>query len=409
LGFLLGCLFLIDLSYLDHNKTTCGFLSDELYNWDKLIYTRNLATTMPAGDKHVSRRSYLKYAGTVGIAGVAGCTGDGNGNGGNGEGNDNDTNGGGGSQTEYDWTMAVAVGEGHAFEIGAQAFKEELESQSGGRFNIEVASGGAYGSEIEQMETCGAGGVELISQSIGVGTATIVSAKAFGTIGTAWVYEDPIWEHHLNVYEELDSRIDMQSSWENEGMTILADPIYAGERHVASNEVLKEPEDTEGIAIRVPQAPGWADYFGEIGFEPVSMPITEVYQALQTGQIQASEGEVMQLVSQSTQEVQDYYNITAHFPNGFFLVANADTYTSLSSEDQELVSEAAAAARQSANEEITQVEEDLMVELENSDEIEINRDANVEAFRERVRPVTAQWLEDNDAELSLEEIDDLAP
>jgi TRAP-type C4-dicarboxylate transport system substrate-binding protein len=139
------------------------------------------------------------------------------------------------------------------------------------------------------------------------------------------------------------------------------------------------------------------------------MPITEVYQALQTGQIQASEGEVMQLVSQSTQEVQDYYNITAHFPNGFFLVANVDTYNSLSSEDQELVSEAALAAEQTAFDEITQVEEDLMAELDEGDQIEINRDVNVEAFRELVRPVTEQWLEDNDAELSLEEIEELAP
>ncbi|MFC6875389.1 TRAP transporter substrate-binding protein [Halobellus marinus] len=351
------------------------------------------------------RRRFLKTVGAAGIAGVAGCAGNG---GGDGDGSGvTTTQGNGGGQQSYDWTIATAASEGHAFERAASAFKQELESMSDGRFSIDVASGGAFGGDVEQLETLQSGGIEMTSSGFVIVLNVEFDAPVIATLASSFIYQEPVWEHWLNMIEEVDNRIGMYDQLEESGAKILGDPNYAGMRHHTSNTAIRSASDTEGITIRVPELLGWHAIWSAIGFEPTSLALDEVYQALQAGTVSAAEGDPFQIAAESWDEVQSHLSFTSHYPTQNSLHINTNLYDDLPEEDQDLVSEAATSAGQNAAEEIRAAEEDQIESL--SESMTIVRNTELSSFREAATPAMERLIEENDAVLTLDEIQDLAP
>jgi TRAP-type C4-dicarboxylate transport system substrate-binding protein len=357
------------------------------------------------------RRRFLKTVGAAGIAGIAGCAGNGGGDGDGGSGGDGSgattTQGDGGNQQSYDWTIATAASEGHAFERAASAFKEELESMSDGRFSIEVASGGAYGGDVGQLETLQSGGIEMTSSGFVIVLNVEFDAPVIATIASSFIYQEPVWEHWLNMIKEVDNRIGLYDQLEESGAKILGNPNYAGMRHHTSNKPIRSASDAEGITIRVPELLGWHDIWSAIGFEPTALALDEVYQALQAGTVSAAEGDPFQIAAESWNEVQSHLSFTSHYPTQNSLHINSDLYNGLPEEDKQLVSEAATKAGQNAAEEVRAAEEDKIETL--SESMTIVRDTDMESFREAATPAMETLIEENDAVLTLDEIQDLAP
>lgn len=368
--------------------------------------------------KTSNRRNVLKSVGATGIVALAGCTGNGgNGDGGgDGDGNgggDGDGNGGGGTATDtdggsggqsYDWTMAAAVGEGHAFDIGAREFKSAIEELSDGRFTINVQVGGAYGGEVEQMETLAAGGVEMLSQSFGVSHA-VYHPEILGNTHVLFM-DDPIWGRWRELTNAAWERTNGRQKLADQGLTITSPLAYAGVRHTTSNKPIRTPSDTEGLKIRLPEVAMWPAVFSEFGFEPVSLAVDELYSALQQGTVDASEGEIYQVRSQNLNEVQSHYSMTAHFPNAYHFMINTDLYASLPEEDKQLVDEASTQAVESANEMVQDNEQEVIDDLTGSD-FTLVEDVDRAAFVEAAQGPIETYYEENNPPMSLEEVNEI--
>lgn len=338
---------------------------------------------------NISRRSVLKATGATsaaGITGLAGCVGNGDGDG------------------THEWTMAAAVSDGHPFVVAGEVFKEKLEAESDD-FEIEIVPGGSYGSEIEQMETLEAGGVEMLAQSTGVSVAVYYEQFA-AQRGYIFVWED--WEHYRTAFDATAEELDAYEHMENEGLKILTEPIYTGERHTFTVDTpVRTPEDAEGIAIRSPESTGWPESWSAIGFDPTAMPITEVYSALQTGTIQGGEGEAPQLIAENIYEVANYYSQTAHFYNAVWLMIRPDLFESLTEDEQQLIMDVAEETIPEAEERNEALEEEAIAQLEDEG-IEFIEDVDRESMAELVEPVVQNLIEENDAVFSLEELRDMA-
>lgn len=347
-----------------------------------------------------SRRAVLKAAGTVGTIALAGCSGDGNGDGDGGSGNGGSGDGG----ENYDWTMAAAVGEGHAFDIGAREFKSTIEELSDGRFSIDVQVGGAYGGEVEQMETLAAGGVEMLSQSFGVSHA-VYFPEILGNTHVLFM-DDPIWDRWRELVNAAWEASGGKQSLADQGLTITSPLAYAGIRHTTANQPIREPSDTEGIQIRLPEVAMWPDVFSEIGFEPVALAIDELYSALQQGTVQASEGEIYQVRSQNLNEVQSHYSMTEHFPNAYHFMINTDLYESLPDEDQQIVDEASQQAVESANQKVQENEGQVIDELTGGN-FQLVEDVDRAAFVDTAKGPIEAYYEQNETPMTLEEVNDI--
>lgn len=348
--------------------------------------------------KYSNRRNVLKAAGATGIVALAGCT-SGNNSGGTA------TNGGNGSSGEsYDWTMAAAVGKGHAFDLGAREFKSKIEELSDGRFTINVQVGGAYGGEVEQMETLAAGGVEMLSQSFGVSHA-VYHPKILGNTHVLFM-DDPIWERWRKLTNAAWERTNGKQVFADQGLTITSPLAYAGLRHTTSNQPIKKPSDIDGLKIRLPEVAMWPAVFSEFGFEPVALAVDELYSALQQGTVQASEGEIYQVRSQNLNEVQSHYSMTGHFPNAYHFIINTDLYESLPKEDQQLIDEASAQAVKAANERVKSNEGDLIDEL-TGENFTLIEDVDRAAFVEAAKGPIEAYYKENNPPMSLDEVNDI--
>ena len=88
--------------------------------------------------------------------------------------------------------------------------------------------------------------------------------------------------------------------------------------------------------IRVPAMPLWRDAFKELGYQTLTMAFSELFSALQTGQIDGSSGltaETTYLVGKDI--VKDWVQLNAHTSPGWFVI-NKETWESFTDEQRKI-------------------------------------------------------------------------
>lgn len=117
-----------------------------------------------------------------------------------------------------------------------------------------------------------------------------------------------------------------------------------GNRCVSNNvRPINSLADLKGLKLRLPTVSHYVRNFELLGAAPVTMPMTEIFTALQQGTIEGQENPPSTLLANGWYEVQDYLAMTNHQIAMNFVLFNEDFYNSMSAEDQAVVDEASAA------------------------------------------------------------------
>jgi len=162
---------------------------------------------------------------------------------------------------------------------------------------------------------------------------------------------------------------------------------YYGTRHVTSNNPVNTYTDLQGQKLRAANAPMYITMAEIMGGTATPMALGEVYLALQQGTIDAQENPIPTIASQKFYEVQDYINLTGHMIQGVMLLTSDATLNSLSEDQQEALRQAGKDAQAAVRDCVEQQEEDFLVEWEESGAITVNRDVDVDSFRERASEI----------------------
>lgn len=93
------------------------------------------------------------------------------------------------------------------------------------------------------------------------------------------------------------------------------------------------PEDLKGLRVRTP-SPAGAEMLEALGATPVSMPMGEVYEALERGAIDAAMAPFSTLADYSFHEVVESVTVGNFSATPFFGVMNTEAYNSLSDSDK---------------------------------------------------------------------------
>jgi len=137
--------------------------------------------------------------------------------------------------------------------------------------------------------------------------------------------------------DEAKAMLDTLSS---QGLVGL-DFTFAGNRHVLMKDGFAEtPDDLKGKKIRIVGSPAMQEYWEEVGAGPTSMPLTEVYQSLQTGVIDGIDIDLDALVTEKYYEQANYLTLTNQMTFPTVIVMSQKVYDGLSAEDQAIVREA---------------------------------------------------------------------
>lgn len=306
-----------------------------------------------------------------------------------GNGEDSETEEASGSSSGESITLQL----GHALSPGTpasdniDAVAENVAERTDGRVEFDIYPDSQLGSETEMLEQIQVGSMD--SGAIMVGSMQTLDMKmAIEDLPYMWADIENAREAYKGEFGE-----ELASIMEEQGMTKIG-YLEWGFRHVTNNEKpIVQPEDLEDMNIRVAETALRVDAFEQVGALPTVMAFSEVYGALQQGALDAQENPLANIVAPRFYEVQDYLSLTGHFYNTVMVVADTETWDSISEEDQQVIIEEFETASEEVQTANDEMETEYLAELEENG-MEINDDVDTEAFREAMLPVYDEWEED---------------
>ena len=299
-------------------------------------------------------------------------------------------NGGSSQSTGSDEEKTVTINLGHALSEGTPASDliEEMAGnvyeQTEGRVKIDVFPNSQLGSETEMLEQVQMGSMEAAAIMVG-SMQSLDMRMAIEDLPYMWkdieharsAYEGEFGDYLANVMSE-------------KGMTKVG-YLEWGFRHITNNkQPVVEPEDIEGIKIRVAQTKLRVDAFEQLNALPTIMAFSELYGALQQGVVDAQENPLANIVAPKFDEVQKYLSLTGHFYNTVMMVVNTDIWNKISPEDQELILAENERISKEVQVKNDSTEKEYIQELKDRGMV-VNEDVNIEAFRQKMLPVYDKW------------------
>jgi C4-dicarboxylate-binding protein DctP len=112
------------------------------------------------------------------------------------------------------------------------------------------------------------------------------------------------------------------------GMTGIAF-WHNGMKHFSAPVPMTSPEAANGLKFRIMESDVLQAQILQVGGNPQKMAFGEVYQALQTGAVDAQENTWSNIYSSKFYEVQDYLTESNHGYIGYLVLVNSDFWNSL--------------------------------------------------------------------------------
>ena len=238
------------------------------------------------------------------------------------------------SDERHEWRMVTSWPPnfpGHG--VSATRLAKRLEEVSGGRISVEVFASGELIPALEVLDAVSRGTIQLGHSAPIYWRGQIPAAQLFGSVPfgmspdvfNAWLFHGG----GHNLWQEAYAPLDIV-------------PFVAGNTGPQMggwfNREINSIEDLVGLKMRIPGLGG--EVMQRAGVLPVVMPVAEIFTALQTGAIDATEwvGPYNDLASGFHQAAQYYYYPGWQEPSGALeLLVARGAYESLSPELQHVV------------------------------------------------------------------------
>ncbi|NBI12415.1 DctP family TRAP transporter solute-binding subunit [[Haemophilus] felis] len=218
-----------------------------------------------------------------------------------------------------------------------------------------------------------------------------------------------IFKDRAHVYSVLDGEIGQMllKSLESKGLKGLAFWEVGFRSFTNSKRPVSRPEDIKGLKVRTNQNPMYIQAFSLLGGNPVPMPLSELYTALETRAVDAQEHPVGIFWSAKLYEVQKYLSLTNHGYTPLIVVMNKKKFDSLPSNLQTAIVEAAQEAGKYQRQLNLENEQTLLAKLKKAG-IQILEKVDTTPFKAVIEAdVRKSFIEQNGDDL-VKQIDALA-
>ena len=247
----------------------------------------------------------------------------------------------------------------HSLNVRLREAIAAIAADTGGRVSIELFPNNQLGSDTDMMSQVRSGALELATFP-GTVLSTLVPVTSITGVGFLFSGYDKVWAamdggvgSHIRRALEKVNLVPFETVWDN------------GFRQITSStKPIKAPGDLNGFKIRVPVVPLWVSMFKALGAAPVSLPLSEAYQALQTKVADGQENPLALIESAKFFEVQKYCSLTHHAWDGFWFVAGGGAWKALPPELQQVIGKHVNAAARKQRDDIARANVDLQKQLE---------------------------------------------
>jgi C4-dicarboxylate-binding protein DctP len=271
----------------------------------------------------------------------------------------------------------------------AARFKQLAEERFPGRVVVEVYPSSQLMNDDDSLEALAFGEIQMIA----------VSLSKFDRLTHSYqVFDLPFLFPNLTAVEAFQA-----SEAGRATLTEIADRGFLGlafwhngMKQLSGPRELRLPEDADGLKFRIMESDVLQAQVLQIGGSPQKMAYGEVYQALQTGAIDAQENTWSNIYSSKFYEVQPYMTASNHGYIGYLVAVNPQFWQSLPDDIRTGLEEVMADVTAWGNARSAEINQQARANIAKSGRSEILdlSPAELAAWQEAMRPVWDQFSND---------------
>lgn len=270
-------------------------------------------------------------------------------------------------------------------------FAEVVTEKTGGAVTFDIQGDGILGNDTEIAE-----GIVLGTLDMGVTSNAAIANydKTQNFFALPFLFEN---DDEANSFIDSDIVAELNENTYDDGIKILN--ILDGGFRVSLNtkHSIGNMNDYQGMKWRVPPMDLYVETFNALGANATPMSGAEVFTGLQQKTIDGCEFPVSSIYSMQLYTAADYIDLTNHMFTAWYMCLSDDLWEELTPELQQVFVEAGQEANETSRKIQIESVESQLEEIEAAG-CTINRDVDVSAMREAVKPVCESYRDEIGAE-----------
>ena len=198
----------------------------------------------------------------------------------------------------------------------AEQFRKLAEERTKGRVKVEIYPNSTLYKDKEEMEALQLGAVQMLAPSLA--KFGPLGVKEFEVFDLPYVFPDEAAFHRVAdgpIGASLLAKLEPKGI---KGLGFIDNGFHA----MAGNRPMKKPADFKGMKMRIQSSKVLDAQMRALGAIPQVMTASEVYQSLQTGVVDGTEGVPSGLYTQKLNEVSKYMTLSDHGHLAYAVIAN---------------------------------------------------------------------------------------
>lgn len=220
----------------------------------------------------------------------------------------------------------------HVFHETLLRVDEELQTVTDGRISLKIYPNGTYGGQLNTTDAVRMGSLDMTEFSVFVDYYKPISVLYGPYLFRGY--------DHWNKFLKSDISAELAKA-QADAAGVKCIGIYtSGFRNLLSKKAGTTPEEFKGMKMRVVDQPPYPEAATVLNTIGTPMSISEVYMALKTGVVDATENPLVQLYSTKFYEVAKNLILTEHMIAVSQVIMSLNKWNSLAVKDQELIQSA---------------------------------------------------------------------
>jgi TRAP-type transport system periplasmic protein len=267
----------------------------------------------------------------------------------------------------------------------AELFARRFAQLTKGRYRVLVFHSGQLGNDPQSVQQTSKGELDFTVSSVGSFASLVPTLNL-----TSLPYLVNDYEHGWRLYDQSPWIARQFELMPAKGLRVVA-TWEAGFRSFTTKSPLQTPEDAKGKKMRIFNNEMLRSVMTSIGYEPVVMPVTEVYQALQQGKVEGQENPIDTIQALRFYEVAPHITLTRHSYGPLPFVVSEALWQKLSVADRAAMKQAGSEAAKFSRYTVRDNDQRQLEEMKAAGAIV--RVPKLGPFRKAVEPVYAQARE----------------
>jgi tripartite ATP-independent transporter DctP family solute receptor len=232
--------------------------------------------------------------------------------------------------------FAHAGPEATSQHTAALEFAKLVKERSGGKLEVQVFPGSQLGNDSTVIGAVRGGTIDMMMAG---------SGNFAGLVPRLDILDIPfLFRDQAHAYKTVDGDVgqSLMKGLDASGLKQLAFWEVGFRSITTKNRAVRTPADVKGLKIRTTPNPTHVQAWKLLGTNPVPMPLGELYQALESGAVDAQEHPIDITFASKFYEVQKHLTMTRHAFTAMPVVFNKQKFDALSPELQNVLLSAAA-------------------------------------------------------------------